>query len=71
MIYYLEPDSHIRNKVKVLLNLSNYDAKKESEHTTGIDTSDLVVKKDFIALKAEVAKLDINELLKISTGLNN
>ena len=33
--------------------------------------SDLVVKKDFIVLKAEVAKLDINELLKVSTGLNN
>ena len=60
MNYYQEPDSHIRDKVKVVLDLSNYATKKELEHTTGIDTSDLAAKKDFIALKAEVDQLDIN-----------
>ena len=29
MNYYPEPDSHIRNKVKVLLDLSNYATKKK------------------------------------------
>ena len=29
MIYYLEPDSHIRDKVKVVLDLSNYATKKK------------------------------------------
>ena len=60
MNYYQEPDSHITDKVKVVLDLSNYATKKELEHTTGIDTSDLAAKKDFIALKAEVDQLDIN-----------
>ena len=29
MSYYPEPDSHIRNKVKVVLDLSNYATTKE------------------------------------------
>ena len=28
MIYYLEPDSHFRDKVKVVLDLFNYATKK-------------------------------------------
>ena len=40
MSYYPEPDSHIRNKVKVVLDLSNYVTKKELEHATGIDIFD-------------------------------
>ena len=78
MIYYPEPDGHIREKVKVVLDLSNYATKKELEYTkkeleyaTGIDTSDLAAKKDFIAFKAEVDKLDINELINVPTSSNN
>ena len=32
---------------------------------------DLVAKKDFIALKAEFDKLGINNLINVSTSLNN
>ena len=71
MSYYPKPDSHIRDKVKVVLDLSNYATKKELEHATGIDTFDLTAKKDFIALKAEVDKLDINKLTNVPTNLNN
>ena len=60
MSYHQEPDSYIRNKVKVVLALSNYVTKKESGHAAGVDTSDLAAKKNFIALKAEVDKLDIH-----------
>ena len=70
MSYYPKPKSHIREKVKVVLDLSNYATKKELEHTTGIDTSDLAAKKDFIALKAEVDKLDIHKLTNVATTLN-
>ena len=56
MSYYPEPDSHIRDKVKVVLNVSNYPNKNELDHATGVDTSDLAAKKDFFALKAEVDK---------------
>ena len=71
MSYYPEPDCHIRDKIKVVLGLSNYTTKKELEQATGIDTSDLAAKKDFIALKAEVDKLDINKLTNVPTNLNN
>ena len=70
MSYYPEPDSHITDKVKVLLALSNYATKKELEHATGIDTSDLTAKKYLVALKAYVDKLDINKT-NVPTSLNN
>ena len=51
---FSEPDSHIRDKVKVVFDLSNYPNKKELERATDIDTSDITAKKDVIPLKAEV-----------------
>ena len=45
MIYYPEPDSHIRDKVKVVLDWSNCATKKELECATAFDTSDLAAKK--------------------------
>ena len=71
MSYYPEEDSHIRDKVKLVLDLPNYAAEKELEHATGVDTSNFAAKKGFIALKTEVDKLDINKLINVSTGLNN
>ena len=71
MSYYPESDSYIRDKVKVVLGLSNFATKKELEYATGFDTFDLAAKKDFIALKAEVDKLDIAKLVNIPTSLNN
>ena len=71
MSCYPEPDSHIRDKVKVVLELSNYATKKELEHVTGIDKSDVAANKYFIELKAEVDKLDINKLTNVPTSLNN
>ena len=49
----------------------NYISKKEIEYATGVDTSDLPAKKDFIALEAEVDKLETNKLVNIPTSLNN
>ena len=68
MNYYPEPDNHIRDKVKVVLDLSSYATKTELAHATGFDTSDLATKTDFIALKAEVDKLDINKLTNVPTS---
>ena len=45
--------------------------KKQLHHAKVIDTSDLAVEKDFIALKAEVDKLEINKLVNGPTSLNN
>ena len=55
----------------MVLDLSNYATKKELDHTTGIDTSDLPAKKMFIALEDEDQKLDINKLVNIPTSSNN
>ena len=71
MDYYPEPDCHIRDKIKVVLDLPNYATKKELQHATEIYTSGLAAKKDFIALKDEVDKLHINKLTNVPTSLNN
>ena len=71
MSYHPEPESHVRDKDKVVLDLSNHGTKKESGHSTGVYSPDLAAKKDFIALKAEVVKLDINKVTNDSTSLNN
>ena len=62
MSCYAEPDSHIRDKDKVVLDLTKYAAKKNyatKNGATGVDTSSLAAKIDFITLKAEAGKLDI------------
>ena len=65
MSYYPEPDNHIRDKAKVILNSPNFANRKELENTTGVDKKDYSPKKDFVALKAEVDKLDINQLINV------
>ena len=65
MSYYPEIDSDIRDKVKVVLDLTNY------INSCSIDTSDLAAKKDLIAFKADVDKLKITKLTNVSTSLNN
>ena len=71
MSYYPEPGSHIRNKIKVALDLSNYATKKKLDPAAGVYTSDLLAKKDFNALEVKVDKLDINRLVNFPTSLNN
>ena len=51
--------------------MSNYATKKELYHATGVNTSELYAKKDFIALNTEVDKLDINELVNAPISLNS
>ena len=70
MGYYPEPDSHIKNKIKVILNLSNYATKKKLKNAASVETSDLAAKKDFIALKSEVDKLEINKFVNVPTSFN-
>ena len=43
---------------------------KRLYHVTGFDTSYLAAKKDFIALKTEVDKLDIKKLVSVPASLN-
>ena len=65
MSYCTEPNSHIRDKVQVVLDLTNHATKKE------LDLETQLAKVDFIALKAEVDKLGINKQDNVPTSLNN
>ena len=71
MSYYPEKDSHIRDKVKVELYLSNYETKKELDQATSVDASDLAAKKDLFVMKDEVEKLGISKLVNFSRNLSN
>ena len=64
-------DSHVTDKVKVVLDLTNNGTKKELGHATGVDTSDLAANKDFMMLKADAGKQEINKLINVPTSLNN
>ena len=46
MYYCPEPDSLIRDKVKVVLRLSNYATQKELKDATDVDRSNLAAKSD-------------------------
>ena len=61
----------IQNQAVILKIKSNYATKKELHHSAGVGISDLAAKKDFIALKAEIDKLDINKMNDVPTNLNN
>ena len=73
--YYPESACHIKFKINAVLNFliqsTIYVTKKELDHATGVDTSDLAAKNYFIAFKAKVDKLDINKPVNIPRSLYN
>ena len=71
MSYYPKADSHIRDKVKVVIDWSNYASKKELKHAKGNDRWNLAAKCYFNALKPEVDTLNFNKMIKVPTGLND
>lgn len=71
MTYYPEADSHIRYKVKKLLDSWNYATKKELQDKAGFNTSNVAAKRYFITLKAKVDKVDIDKLKSVPNGFTN
>ena len=57
--------------MKVELDLSNYATKADLKNAAGADTSKFAEKNDLASLKAEVDKLDFDDLEKVPTGLNS
>ena len=57
--------------MKVELDLSNYATKPDLKNAAGADTSKFAKKNDLASLKAEVDKLDFDDLEKVPTGLNS
>ena len=72
MNYYPEPDSHIRDKVKVVSDLSNQIMLLQKNDIMLQALIHLIqrLKKYFIALEAKIDKLDINKLVNVSTSSN-
>ena len=56
--YFPEPKS--LGRVKVEMNLSNYDTKTSLKNATGTDTSSLAKKVDLASLKFNADELDID-----------
>ena len=63
MRYYAKPDSHIWDKVKVVLDLSNYGIKRKLNNAAGVDTSNLAAKSIF--LSESIKKLLMFQLIWI------
>ena len=58
-------------RVKVELDLSNYETKADLKNATGDDTSKFAKKVDLANLKSNVDKLDIDKLKNVPTNLTN
>ena len=58
-------------RVKVKLDLSNYETKVDLKNATGIDTLDFAKKTDWANLKSGVDKLNINKLKTVPSNLSN
>ena len=71
MSHYPGQDIYIRDKLKIVLELSNYATKKELNNATGADTFNVAAKRDFTALKAEVDTLDINKFFNYFEKFKN
>ena len=54
MLYNPEPDSHIRDKVKVVLNLSNYATEKNYNMLQVLIHLTLLLKKNLLFLKLKL-----------------
>ena len=61
---------HSKNKIEVVLDLSNYFTKPDLKNVTGVDTSQFAEKDDLANLKSEVNKLDIDKLALVPTDLS-
>ena len=67
--YFPKPYESFGGDINVKLDLSNYATKSDLKNATGIDISKLAAKSDLVSLKAEVDKLDIDQLKSVLTNL--
>ena len=69
--YFPKPYEPFGGDINVKVDLSNYATKSDLKNATSIDTSKLAAKSDLVSLKAEVDKLNIDELKNALTDLSN
>ena len=68
--YVPKPFEPFGGDISVIVDLPNYTTKTYLKNATGIDTSKLAAKSDFVSLKAEVDKLDIDKLVPAPVDLS-
>ena len=68
--YFLKPYKPLGGNVKVELDLSNYAAKANLKGGEGVDTSNLAAKLHLASLKAEVDKINLDQLIIIPAHLS-
>ena len=68
MRYYPEPDIHTRDKIKVVLELSNYATKNNQSMLQALIHLIQLLKQ--ISLKEAVNNLGINKLVNVPNNLN-
>ena len=69
--YFTKPYELFDRDIIVKVDLSNYATKSDLKHATRIDTSKSAGKSDIVSLKAEVNKLDIDQLKSVPTNLSS
>ena len=69
--YFPKPYKLFGGDINVKVDLSNNATKSYLKNATGIDTSKLATKSCLVSLKAEVDKLDIDELKNLPNNLSN
>ena len=68
--YFPKPYEPFGGDINVKVDLSNYTAKTDLKNATGVDISKLAAKSDLASLKAEIDKLDIDKLLRVTVDLS-
>ena len=69
--YFPKPYKYFGGDVKVKLDLPNYAAKADLKGATGADSPNLALKPDLDSLKAELNKIDLNQLKTAPIDLSN
>ena len=63
--YFPKPYEPFSGNINVKVNLTDYAAKSDLKNATGIDISKVAAEPDLVSLKAEVDKLDIDQLKSV------
>ena len=63
--YFPKPYEPFSGDINAKVNLTDYAAKSDLKNATGIDISKVAAEPDLVSLKAEVDKLDIDQLKSV------
>ena len=68
--YFSQPFEHSGLNLEFWLDLSNYATKSDLKEATGIDTSTLELKADFVSLETKIDNLDVDRLKTVHADIS-